>query len=111
MKRLVYFERVTIPGVCLVQKEKGLSLDHRGRLDIMANILDTAASGTKKTQLMYKCNLSFRQLEVYLSLLTTNGLVSKLVQNGVKDVIVYETTAKGHSFLQVYHSMNALLST
>ena len=77
----------------------------------MANILDAAGSGTKKTQLMYKCNLSFKQLEGYLNLLTTNGLVSRLVQNGVRDVIVYETTTKGHSFLQVYHTMNALLST
>jgi predicted transcriptional regulator len=94
----------------LVQREKSLSLNHRGRLDIMANILNTAADGTKKTQLMYRCNLSFKQLELYLNLLTTKRLLSKRIHNGVKDVTIYETTAKGQSFLHIYHTMNALLS-
>jgi predicted transcriptional regulator len=94
----------------LVQREKGVSLSHRGRLDIMANILNTASNGIKKTQLMYKCNLSFKQMEIYLNLLTTKRLVSKRVHNGAKDVTIYETTTKGHSFLRVYHTLNALLS-
>jgi predicted transcriptional regulator len=96
--------------VCLVQREKSLSLNHRGRLDIMANILHTAANGAKKTQLMYRCNLSFKQLQLYLNLLMTKRLLSKQIHNGAKDVTIYETTAKGQSFLQVYHTMNALLS-
>ena len=94
----------------MVQGEKGLSLNHRGRLDIMANILNTAANGTKKTQLMYKCNLSFKQLELYLNLLTAKRLLSKRIYNGIKDVTLYETTVKGQSFLQVYYTLNALLS-
>lgn len=76
----------------------------------MANILNTAANGTKKTQLMYKCNLSFKQLEIYLNLLTTKKLMSKQIHNGAKDITIYETTDKGQSFLQVYHTLNALLS-
>jgi predicted transcriptional regulator len=94
----------------MVQGEKEGSLNHRGRLDIMANILNTAANGAKKTQLMYRCNLSFKQLETYLNLLTTKRLMSKQVHNGSKDVTIYETTAKGRSFLRIYHTMDALLS-
>ncbi len=95
----------------LVQREKGVSLNHRGRLDIMANILNTASNGAKKTQLMYRCNLSFKQMEIYLSMLTAKKLLSRHVYNGTKDVIVYETTDRGLSFLQVYRTLNALLST
>ena len=94
----------------MVQREKGASLNHRGRLDIMANILKIASGGTKKTQLMYRCNLSFRQTEIYLDLLTTKRLLYKQIREGAKYTEIYETTDKGHSFLQVYHSLNALLS-
>jgi predicted transcriptional regulator len=94
----------------LVQREKGVSLNHRGRLDIMANILNMANNGAKKTQLMYKCNLSFKQLELYVNLLVTKKLLTKHIHNGTRDIILYETTTKGHSFLQVYRTLNALLS-
>jgi len=39
---------------------------HRGRMDIMENILRVANPGAKKTRIMYRCNLSFKQLNVYL---------------------------------------------
>jgi predicted transcriptional regulator len=90
--------------------EKGVSIGHRGRFDIMANILNTATSGAKKTQLMYQCNMSFKQIETYLNLLTEKKLLNKRVHNGSKDLIVYEITDKGQSFLQVYHSLKALLT-
>lgn len=76
----------------------------------MANILNMAADGTKKTQLMYRCNLSFKQMEIYLNLLTAKSLMSKRIHDGADDVTIYETTAKGHSFLRIYDTMNALLS-
>ena len=94
----------------LVQMEKGASIGHRGRFDIMANILNTATGGAKKTQLMYKCNMSFKQMETYLNLLTERKLLKKRVHNGSKDLIVYEITDKGNSFLEVYHSLKALLT-
>jgi len=77
----------------------------------MANILNTASNGAKKTQLMYRCNLSFKQMEIYLSMLTAKKLLARHVYNGTRDVIVFETTDRGQSFLQVYRTLNALLST
>lgn len=95
----------------MVEIEKGESIGHRGRFDIMANILSISTNGAKKTQLMYKCNMSFRQLEVYLTLLIEKNLLNKRVHNGSKDIIVYEITNKGYSFLQVYDNLRALLTT
>lgn len=94
----------------LVQREKGVSLNHRGRLDIMANILSMATNGSRKTQLMYRCNLSFKQLEIYLTLLVAKRLLTKRGRNGISDIVTYETTAKGYSFLQVYQTLNSLLA-
>jgi predicted transcriptional regulator len=90
--------------------EKGESVAHRGRLDIIANILNSSVDGAKKTQLMYKCNMSFKQLEAYLSLLTEKKLIHERVHNGSKDPIVYEITEKGHSFLRFYSSLKTLLT-
>jgi len=77
----------------------------------MAEILNTATNGTKKTQLMYRCNLSFKQLEHYVNLLVAKKLLSKRIHNGFRDIVLYETTEKGRSFLQIYRTLNALLST
>jgi predicted transcriptional regulator len=90
--------------------EKGESIGHRGRFDIMANILSSSVDGAKKTQLMYKCNMSFKQLEAYLDLLTEKKLIYKRTYDGIKDPIVYEITEKGHSFLRFYGSLKALLT-
>ena len=94
----------------LVQVEKGVSVGHRGRFDIIANILSIATNGAKKTQLMYKCNMSFRQLEAYLSLCTEKRLLAKRIRNGGKDATVYEITNKGLSFLHAYHTLKALMT-
>ena len=98
------------PVSLLVQMEKGESIGHRGRFDIMANILDSSIDGAKKTQLMYKCNMSFKQLEAYLNLLTEKKLINRRVHKGNRDPIVYEITEKGHSFLRFYGSLKALLT-
>ncbi|HML03026.1 MAG TPA: winged helix-turn-helix domain-containing protein [Candidatus Bathyarchaeia archaeon] len=94
----------------MVQTEIGESIGHRGRFDIMANILSGSVDGAKKTQLMYKCNMSFKQLEAYLDLLTEKKLIHKRTYNGSKDPIVYEITEKGHSFLRFYDNLKALLT-
>ena len=75
----------------------------------MANILSSSVDGAKKTQLMYKCNMSFRQLEAYLNLLIEKKLIHKSVHNGSRDLTIYEITEKGHSFLRFYSSLKAML--
>jgi len=64
----------------LIQARKRVSNGHRGRLDIIADILVASYGGVKKTYLMYQCNLSFRQLKYYLHFMLQKGLLQVLLQ-------------------------------
>jgi len=78
----------------------------RDRLYILAEILDIAKEGTLKTQIMYKANLSFAQLNEYLDLLMTMKLVG--ITKG-KAKTVYKTTPKGLQYLENYKEIIQLL--
>lgn len=69
----------------------------------MADVLSSAKGGKKKTHIMYRCNLSYRQLQSYLRLLREHGL---LEGNGGG----FETTNKGVNFLHDYHKLQRHLN-
>ncbi len=94
----------------MVQVSKKLSLLHRSRVDIIANILRVSDGGAKKTHIMYKCNLSFRQLHAYLDLLIDRKLLKKITQKSRRQEL-YEATSKGRAFLQAYKRIKALLAS
>ncbi len=83
---------------------------HRGRLDIMADILNSAAGGVRKTSIMYKCNLSFKQLEVYLGFLLKKGLLRMFVKRKSAASHFFETTDRGMDYLRAYRNLAALMS-
>lgn len=86
-----------------------MSNNHRGNFDIIADILDASYGGVKKTCLMYRCNLSFKQLKGYSSFLLGNGL---LRLNGLANSSGFETfevTEKGREFLRAYRGLKALM--
>jgi predicted transcriptional regulator len=78
----------------------------RDRLLILAEILDIAKEGSLKTQIMYRANLSFAQLNEYLDVLLNVKLVG-LMENKEKNV--YKTTPKGLQYLQNYREIIELL--
>ena len=78
----------------------------RDRLSIIAEILEIAKGGTLKTQIMYKANLSFAQLNDYLKFMLKNELLRKFRADG-KDV--YMATEKGIDFLQRHFELTELL--
>ncbi len=78
----------------------------RDKLVIMAEIMGISKNGALKTQIMYKANLSFSQLKEYLSLLTSNDLLSKNIRNGKE---VYSATPKGKDFLAKHEEIMGLL--
>lgn len=82
------------------------SSKRRDKLFIIAEILDIARSGTLKTQVMYRANLSFTQLNGYLGFMLSNSLLEKVEMNQ-KDV--YQATDKGLDFLQRYREIVELL--
>ena len=85
-------------------KRKGRK--RRDRLYIMAELLRIAKNGSLKTHLMYGANLSFAQLNDYLSFLISTGLLKTVQESGK---LVYETTSKGLEFLINYDKIISLL--
>jgi len=81
----------------------------RSRIDIMAGILnETRLSlvGSRKTRLMYRCNLSFRQLKFYLKLLVDKGFLRVVLAKGSSaKVEIYQITEEGLSFLEAYNDL------
>ena len=80
----------------------------RDKLCIIAEVLEIAKEGTLKTQIMYKANLSFAQLNEYLKFMLKIKLIQKLTNQG-KDI--YLTTEKGLDFLQRQCELTELLKT
>ncbi len=78
----------------------------RDRLYIIAEILKIAEDGSLKTQIMYKANLSFAQLNEYLSFLLRMKLLEIRKEERKK---IYITTSKGEDYLVKYGEISSLL--
>jgi len=63
----------------------------------MAQMLEISKDRPLKTQIMYRANLSFNQLNEYLDFLINNNLLNITNSNGKE---VYIITEKGVDFLQ-----------
>ena len=80
----------------------------RNELDIIAKMLEVAKEGCLKTQIMYRANLSFTQLNGYLGFLVDNGFVRQTFGDGRE---IYAITEKGVDFLQRHGELIRLLKT
>jgi len=80
--------------------------DRRDRLHIMAEIIEITKESQLKTRIMYSTNLSFSQVNEYLSFLTERGFLKVQVENGKKR---YEITDKGKQYSENYREMSNLL--
>ena len=74
---------------------------HRSRIEIVADILEIARNGARRTRIMYLGNLSFVLLEKYLDMLSTCGLLAP--GNGGERR--YVVTEKGQRFLEEYYEL------
>jgi predicted transcriptional regulator len=68
---------------------------YRDRLEIIADILNAAAGGAKKTKIMYCANLSYKLLEKYLEEAIRIGFMR--FNNDC-----YEVTERGQALLEKY---------
>ena len=80
--------------------------ERRDRLRIMAEIMEVAKGSQLKTRIMYRVNLSFSQVNEYLSFLTKMGFLRVRVDKGKK---LYKTTVKGNQYIENYLEMSNLL--
>lgn len=70
---------------------------YRGRLDIIADILQVVSQNAKKTQIMYQANLNYKVLQRYLKNITSASLID------FEDTEqCYVLTTKGQEFLEAY---------
>jgi len=92
----------------LIRDDRSESNNHRGRLDIIADILDASLGGGRKTHLMSHCNLSFRQLKSYLHFLLTQEFLVLVQGNGSVNESL-EVTDKGRQFLRAYKGLMTLM--
>ncbi len=83
-------------------------LRRRDQLCIIADILDITKRATLKTQIMYKANLSYTQLNEYLKFLLTTDLIAQTVVEGKE---VYKITPQGINFLHKHNELIRLLKT
>lgn len=65
----------------------------------MGDVLGLATSGIRKTHIMYRANLSYEQVHMYLSELIERGL---LEQHTTDEGVVYRATERGREFLYFY---------
>ena len=71
--------------------------NYRGKLDIIADILQVVRQNAKKTQIMYQANLSYKVMQRYLSDITAASLISFEATEQC-----YVLTPKGQDFLEAY---------
>jgi predicted transcriptional regulator len=74
----------------------------RGRLEIISEILLFCDQYKAKTNIMYRTNLNYAQLQNHLKLLTSQGLLAL-------DEGKYTTTEKGYYFLELFVELHDML--
>ncbi len=83
---------------------------HRSRQKIINDILTVAKHGARKTHIMYRANLSYDQLNEYLSFLLDNGLIEKDADVEYEGAVMYKISAKGRQFLERYSQLQEILA-
>ena len=97
---LIYLPENT-EGMAITERK-----NNRGRIQIMGDVLGLSTAGIKKTHIMYRANLSYEQVHMYLAELIEKGL---LEQAATEEGVVYRTTGKGREFLHYYSRLVSLL--
>jgi len=77
-------------------EEIGLG-SYRGKLDIIADILQVVSQNPKKTHIMYQANLSYKVLKKYLRKMSEASLISFVCEKQC-----YTLTVRGKNFLEAY---------
>lgn len=93
----------------LIHNGKREGNNHRGRFDIIADILDASRGRIRRTYLMYQCNLSFRQLKYYSHFLLRQGFLRMVNLDDGSKSGSFEVTEKGREFLKAYEGLKLLM--
>ncbi len=78
----------------------------RDQISIAASILENSRECTLKTQIMCRANLSFNQLNSYLTFLIEKGLIAHSLVDGKE---CYVVTQKGLGFIRKHQELTEML--
>jgi predicted transcriptional regulator len=81
-------------------------LNYRSTADIIAMILFTAVNGERKSSIMSRAHLNYRQIKKYIKILLLNELVIER-SNLSEGSTTYHTTDKGKNYLEIYEESKA----
>ena len=83
-------------------KRAGQVKKKRNRLEIISEMLTLAENGSRKTNIMYKANLSYDLLVRYMALLRGNELLETPGEG------IFFLTRKGRKFLKEFRELTEL---
>jgi predicted transcriptional regulator len=70
----------------------------RSNIEIIGDMLRVGSNGAGKTEIMYSANMSYSQLQKYLSLLISQGFINRLEVGN--PVVTYRVTERGSALLK-----------
>ena len=106
---LCFFGGFTMTSELRLKADSFLWGQKRSAIDTIANILVEADKGTKKAHILYRCNLSRKQLQVYLQILHDLGFLASCSNSAGSRLKDFKITPKGLEFLDAYRALKSLL--
>lgn len=82
----------------------------RSEMDILARILVEVVKGTRRTHILHKYDISYRQLRVYLKFLYDLGFLMLSTKSEALKLKNFVTSPKGLEFLEAYRFLKSLMS-
>jgi predicted transcriptional regulator len=70
----------------------------RSNIEIIADMLRVGENGAGKTEIMYSANMSYAQIQRYLSFLLSHGFINKVKVGN--PAVTYQVTDKGGELLK-----------
>jgi len=83
-------------------------MKNRSRIEIFYDIISATRASAKKTHLMYRSNLSFKQLDLYLNFLLKQKLVEERFDIETASR-TYFITEKGLQFLSLFENLRTFM--
>jgi len=101
---ILFWIIISTKKICLNKGPKRVDniKERRSRLEIIADILEKAKYGARKTNIVYGANLNFNQFKKYGRDLVDKGLLKNSTLNGYT---LYKTTESGLEVLKNFKKM------
>ncbi len=90
-------------------KQKAAVGQRRSNIEIIADMLRVGENGAGKTEIMYTANMSYNQIQKYLSYLVSQGFINKV--NIDETVVAYQVTDSGLKLLKAIDTLLVMLES